>query len=939
MIKVYIAPDYYKVPEHADRGGIRRVCEGMIEHFHKFDIEVVHQPREANVIINHATSLVEHPGIPSININHGLMWSRYPWGDGMDDVNRELVESMRHAVAWTAPSDWVNRAIRRGGYFYPETVYHGVNADEFKPGTNGGYVLWNKLRADFVSDPGDMMKVAYKLQDRQFWSTISHPGDNIKIIGATSHVEMKKIVANAGVYLVTPRETFGIGTLEAMACGVPIAGWDWGGQAEIVVQGETGYLAPPGDYNALAECIERCIAERDRLSANCIADVKERWGWEPRIEQYADIVKRVHQRYNETKGPKVSVVVTAYKLDAYLPKCLDTIKEQTFKDFECIVVDDAQLKSTEMIVREYAKADQRFRYAPTPHNFGLVGARNYGASIACGAYIRHVDADDFLSENAVELEAAALDKDRGIDICYGHLQVVGENGSPVLDTRGVAARSDWPPDQFNWYQQMAHLNQLPSCMMARREVFERSGGYRERMERQEDAEFNCRVSSLGIRIQKVTQAVTYFHRQRNDSKGETEWRVKGAEPDWTAWFPWRMGASNYTQARDILRKGGHPNPHLVPFGSQAKPPDGLKFWYVHDHAYPVVSIVVTCGPGHKRYLLDALDSIQAQTFPDWECVVVNDTGEKWDSDIMGAPWATIINMDGNQGTAAARNEGYKHTKAPYVVWMDADDYWLPWFLQKLVGYAEYNLGVIYSDLIMQKEKFEVLRFDEFVPERTPLGMQYAGSSVLIPRKVADAVLERYGGWNTEIPGQEDFNYQICVHSLGYCAYHVPEPLFVYRMTSSTKRESDYNNIDAIKTWLDRTWNHYRVQGEKLMCGCNQKKVPLSKTPTSMLTSSGNFTQESIRNVVQSDDKSQMVVLEYIGPLRETFSLRSRMDRNIMYRFGNNETHRARPVLLGDAEWLLGQGDDSGKPTYRIVSVGGAAETLDPSAFLGQPIAA
>lgn len=122
-----------------------------------------------------------------------------------------------------------------------------------------------------------------------------------------------------------------------------------------------------------------------------------------------------------------------------------------------------------------------------------------------------------------------------------------------------------------------------------------------------------------------------------------------------------------------------------------------------------------------------------------------------------------------------------------------------------------------------------------------------------------------------------------------------------------------------------------------MCGCNQKKNPASKIPSSTLTSSGNFTQESLAKVVQSTDKGQMVVVEYVGKLAETFSIRSRVDRNITYRFGNNETHRARPVLLADAEFLISQRDANNHPNYRIVGLGGVQETLDPSAFLGQAV--
>lgn len=124
-----------------------------------------------------------------------------------------------------------------------------------------------------------------------------------------------------------------------------------------------------------------------------------------------------------------------------------------------------------------------------------------------------------------------------------------------------------------------------------------------------------------------------------------------------------------------------------------------------------------------------------------------------------------------------------------------------------------------------------------------------------------------------------------------------------------------------------------------MCGCNQKRKPPTRTPSSTLTSSGNFTQDSIAKVVQSDDKSQMVVVEYVGKLSETFSIRSRVDRSIIYRFGNNEAHRTRTVLLADAEFLLAQRDAENRQNYRIVGTGTVSEVNDPSAFIGQPIAA
>lgn len=950
MIPVHISPSYLGKKDTGD-GGIRRVSEAMLKYLPEFGIEHTEAYDRAQVVINQGGDNVWKKGVPSVNCNHGLYWSRQPWEDNFQQVNQQVVESMVRAVAHTAPSEWVARAIRRGGYIYPEVVYHGIDAENFQPAeSSGDFVLWNKARTDYVSNPDDLNQIAYDMPDRKFITTFGHERPNVKVLSGkpfgnmapTDYEGMKKLVAQAGVYLCTARETFGIGTLEAMAYGVPIAGWDWGGQSEIIVQGETGYLAPPGDYKVLRECIERCFQQRDRLSANCVSDVRTRWGWKPRIQQYADIIHRVYEEFYITKRPRVSVIVTAYKLDRYLPECLKSVQSQSFTDWECLVIDDANSEITGHIVSNFMETDKRFRYKSTVQNMGLSGARNYGFSLAQGRYIRHVDADDFLADNALALEVTALDDDPGVHIVYGHLGTTTEDGKIEQDRFGAPARGGWPPEKFNWVEQMAHLNQLPSCVMMRREVLERSGGYRTRMKRQEDAEFWCRVTSLGFRAKKFTQAITYYHRMRDNSKGALEWKEEGAEPDWTVWFPWRVGAGNYQDGIRILRKyaGLHPKPHLVPFFAQGRAPN-TRFWYVHDHAYPVVSVIVTVGPGHREYLVDALDSLWAQSYPDWECVVVDDDGRMKAEggrmkEIPGFPWAKVVSTGGNLGASAARNEGYKHARGKYIVWMDADDIWLPWFLETMVAQAEKNDGVIYSDLVMDKDGAKsVYRYREFTPEILPGHMHYPGSSVLIPRKIVEAVKQSQGGWDLTIPGMEDWDYQMAVHAQGFCAYHVEEPLFIYRMHTSTKRESDYAKIDSIMQYMDNKWHKYRVQGVKMSCGCAGKKI-VKTSPASTLSGSGNFRLSD--GVEQEDIKRQLVVVEYLGPHEGTFTLKSMVDTQVKYRFGNNPHNKERPVYLADAERFISMTDSNGVPLYRILNQTSLLEEHNLAAFVGGPLA-
>lgn len=461
------------------------------------------------------------------------------------------------------------------------------------------------------------------------------------------------------------------------------------------------------------------------------------------------------------------------------------------------------------------------------------------------------------------------------------------------------------------------------------------------MVRNEDAEFWCRATSGGFRAKKFTQAVTYLHRQRNDSKGAVEWATEGKEPDWTAWFPWRMGAGDYSEAIRVLRKSGgkHPKPHLVPFGAQGRPAKG-RFWYVHDYAYPVVSVIVTVGPGHKEFMVDALDSILAQSYPDWECIVVNDTGTPWGKDIPGAPWAEVVNMNGNQGASAARNAGYARARGSLVAFLDADDYWVPWFLDVMVAHAEENPGgIIYSDLIEDNEgKRRVHHYPEFDSRKVPSTMQYPGSSILIPRKVMDEVIALQGGYDTQTPGMEDWDFQVACHHLGFCAYHVNEPLFVYRLHTSTKRETDYAKIDDIRAYMDRKWREYRL-GEKIMgCGCSGTKRTNNR-PQTTLQSSGAFAANDGVNAGELEAATTMVQVEYVGPERGTFSITSRVDHTIVYRFGSDPGHKVRSVFLGDAEILTGMTDARGKPLYVQLNNVPMEGVRDPAAFLGAPIPA
>ena len=93
--------------------------------------------------------------------------------------------------------------------------------------------------------------------------------------------------------------------------------------------------------------------------------------------------------------PVISIIVPVYNVEQYLVKCLDSIKEQTFNDWEAILVDDGSTDKSSDICDMYQEKDKRFKVVHK-ENGGLSDARNKGLELACGKYILFLDSDDYI---------------------------------------------------------------------------------------------------------------------------------------------------------------------------------------------------------------------------------------------------------------------------------------------------------------------------------------------------------------------------------------------------------------------------------------------------------------------------------------------------------------------------------------------------------------
>lgn len=98
---------------------------------------------------------------------------------------------------------------------------------------------------------------------------------------------------------------------------------------------------------------------------------------------------------------RFSVIVPVFKVQKYIVKCLNSITQQTFNDFECIVIDDGSPDDCGIICDEYALRDSRIKVIHQK-NAGLSSARNVGIAHATGEYLVFVDSDDYVSCKMLE---------------------------------------------------------------------------------------------------------------------------------------------------------------------------------------------------------------------------------------------------------------------------------------------------------------------------------------------------------------------------------------------------------------------------------------------------------------------------------------------------------------------------------------------------------
>jgi len=140
--------------------------------------------------------------------------------------------------------------------------------------------------------------------------------------------------------------------------------------------------------------------------------------------------------------PKVSVVMPVYNGARFLQESIESILDQTFKDFEFLIVNDGSTDQSEEIIRKYAHIDDRIHLITNPENLGIAEATNTGIAHALGEYIALMDQDDISMPERLEKQVVFLDTHPEISVVGANSIRLDENGEQyyrqdVLETPGL----------------------------------------------------------------------------------------------------------------------------------------------------------------------------------------------------------------------------------------------------------------------------------------------------------------------------------------------------------------------------------------------------------------------------------------------------------------------------------------------------------------------
>ena len=268
---------------------------------------------------------------------------------------------------------------------------------------------------------------------------------------------------------------------------------------------------------------------------------------------------------NNNKKPEITVIIPSYNVEEYIGECLESLKKQTFTDFEVLCVDDGSDDRTVDIIKEYAVSDPRFQYVGMDHcgKAGLM--RNEGIKRAKGEYLLFLNNDvEIITESWLE-EMLQLCQQKDVGMVGAKLYYPDDtiqHAGVVVGLGGVAAHvlCKLPRDAEGYMGRLRCVQEISAvtaaCMMVKTSVFKAVGGFDEELKVAfNDIDLCMKVRKYGVKIVFTPYAELYHYESKSRGMEDT--------PEKQLRFSREVNCFRRKWERELLKGDPYYNPNLT----------------------------------------------------------------------------------------------------------------------------------------------------------------------------------------------------------------------------------------------------------------------------------------------------------------------------------------------------------------------------------------
>ena len=205
----------------------------------------------------------------------------------------------------------------------------------------------------------------------------------------------------------------------------------------------------------------------------------------------------------------VSIVLPTFNGEKFIKESIESVINQTYKNWELIIVNDCSKDNTLKIITDYSKIDSRIKIISNEKNLKLPASLNKGFSIANGEYYTWTSDDNIYKLNALEEMVKYLEGNPNIDLASFSFDYINENGDFEYTLK------DRLP--FRFPEQLAWQCNIGACFIYRREIAQKTGSYNIEMFCAEDYEYWCRIALIG----NIAYSDKNLYKYRNNSQSLT----------------------------------------------------------------------------------------------------------------------------------------------------------------------------------------------------------------------------------------------------------------------------------------------------------------------------------------------------------------------------------------------------------------------------------